>query len=68
MGREGMGSSDTISLKNGAGGGTRTPTWLPTADFESAASAIPPPRQARNGDINTTFRWGLSTPMKRLLF
>ena len=28
-----------------AGGGTRTPTLLPAADFESAASAIPPLRR-----------------------
>ena len=31
---------------SGAGGGTRTPTVSPLADFESAASTVPPPRLA----------------------
>jgi hypothetical protein len=31
----------------GAGRGSRTLTLLPAADFESAASAIPPPRPSR---------------------
>ncbi len=31
--------------ENGAEGGSRTHTWLPTEDFESSASAIPPLRR-----------------------
>ena len=56
----------------GAEGGTRTRTWLPTRDFKSLASAIPPLRrivkfggttQTRTGDKGfadpslTTWRW-----------
>lgn len=36
-----------LSIFDGAGGETRTLTWLPIADFESAASAIPPHRLCR---------------------
>ena len=35
---------DEDGLKFGASGETRTRTSLRTADFESAASTIPPPR------------------------
>ena len=35
----------TAWIYHGAGGGSRTHTRLPSADFESAASAIPPLRQ-----------------------
>ena len=37
--------------KNGAEGGYRTPTGVTPEDFESSASAIPPPRQYTNLDI-----------------